>query len=146
MTLADGSAVKLPFKSVDPFVLFSNGKYQLVEKGDVLEWTVGKKAATLCSPEDGDVATPFDQPSAVDNVDLPPNKGNPDATPSVNCYRYPGFTVKEVDLGEVGAEKLAILPESAKCERERRRREGRLGPGCGLFPGCQGQSGLLPGA
>ena len=138
VTLANGDSVKLPFKTDDPFVLFSNGKYQLVEKGDVLEWTVGRKAPTLCSPEDGDVATPFDQPVSVDNVDLPPNKGNPDAKPAVNCYRYPGFTVKEVDLGEVGAEKLAILPENAKCERESADEKVVSDPVAGYFLGAKG--------
>lgn len=138
VTLADGSAVKLPFKSDDPFVLFTNGKYQLVEKGDVLEWTVGKKAPTICSPEDGDVATPFDQPSAVDNVDLPPNKGNPDAKPSVNCYRFAGFSVKEVDLGEVGAEKLAIMPEAGKCERDSADERVVKDPVAGYFLGAKG--------
>lgn len=118
VTLADGTKLKLPFKSDNPWVLYSDGKHQLAEKGDMLEWTIGKKAATLCSPEDDDTPTPFDQPVAVDNLDLPADKANPDARPSVNCYRFQGFMVKEVDLGEVGAEKLAVLPENAKCVRD----------------------------
>lgn len=138
VTLADGTSVKLPFKSDDPFVLYTDGKHQLAEKGDVLEWTVGKKAPTICSPEDGDVATPFDQPVGIDNLDLPPNKDNPDAKPSVNCYRFTGFTVKEVDLGEVGAEKLAILPESAKCERESAGEKVVKDPIAGYFLGAKG--------
>ena len=116
--LADGASVTLPFKSDEPWVLYSDGKHQLAEKGDMLEWTVGKKASTLCSPEDDDAPTQFDQPVAVDNFDLPPDKANPDAKPVVNCYRFKGFMVKEVDLGEVGAEKLAIAPETAKCVRD----------------------------
>lgn len=138
VTLADGVSVKLPFKTDDPFVLYSDGKHQLAEKGDILEWTVGKKAPTICSPEDGDVATPFDQPVAVDNVDLPPNKGNPDARPAVNCYRYKDFMVKEVDLGEVGAEKLAVLPENAKCEREDAGERKVTDPVAGYFLGAKG--------
>lgn len=138
VTPADGASVKLPFKTDDPFVLYSDGKHQLAEKGDILEWTVGRKAPTICSPEDGDVATPFDQPVAVDNVDLPPNKGNPDAKPAVNCYRYRGFMVKEVDLGEVGAEKLAILPENAKCEREDAAEKKVTDPVAGYFLGAKG--------
>jgi hypothetical protein len=118
VTLADGTKLKLPFKSDKPWVLYSDGKHQLAEKGDMLEWTIGKKAATLCSPEDDDVATQFDQPVAIDNLDLPADKANPDAKAVVNCYRFKGFMVKEVDLGEVGAEKLAILPEGAKCVRD----------------------------
>lgn len=138
VTLADGTAVKLPFKSDDPFVLYSDGRHQLAEKGDVLEWTIGKKAPTICSPEDEDVATPFDQPVSVDNQDLPPNKGNPDAKPAVNCYRYKGFMVKEVDLGEVGAEKLAVLPEGAKCQRDDAAEKAVSDPVAGYFLGAKG--------
>lgn len=138
VTLADGASVKLPFKTDDPFVLYTDGKHRLAEKGDILEWTVGKKAPTICSPEDGDVETPFDQPVAVDNLDLPPSKDNPDAKPAVNCYRYKGFMVKEVDLGEVGAEKLAILPENAKCEREDATEKKVTDPVAGYFLGVKG--------
>lgn len=138
VTLADGTAIKLPFKSDDPFVLYTDGKHQLAEKGDILEWTVGKKAPTVCSPEDGDVATPFDQPVAVDNVNLPADKANPDAKPAVNCYRFKGFMVKEVDLGEVGAEKLAILPEDAKCVREDKAEKKVTDETAGYFLGAKG--------
>ena len=137
VTLADGTSFKLPFKSEDPVVLYSDGQRQLAEKGDMLEWTVGKKAPTLCSAEDDDVATPFDQPVAVDNVDLPPNNDNPDAKPAVNCYRYSGFMVKEVDLGEVGADKLAILPENAKCERDDSAEKAVTDPVAGYFLGAK---------
>ena len=113
--LADGTSAKLPFKSDDPWVLYSDGRHQLVEKGDALEWTIGRKAATLCSPDGDDMPTPFDEPVAIDNLDLPADKANPDARPVVNCYRFKGFMVKEVDLGEVGADKLAIAPENAAC-------------------------------
>jgi hypothetical protein len=146
VTLADGTAIKLPFKSDDPFVLFTNGKYQLAEKGDILEWTVGKKAPTICSPEDGDVATPFDQPVGVDNLDLPADKANPDAKPAVNCYRFKGFIVKEVDLGEVGADKLAILPEDAKCEREDAAEKKVTDPVAGYFLGVKGDLAFFQAA
>ena len=146
VTLADGTSFKLPFKSDDPFVLYSDGKRQLTEKGDVLEWTVGKKAPTICSPEDGDVATPFDQPVAVDNLDLPADKANPDAKPVVNCYRYQGFMVKEVDLGEVGAEKLAILPENAKYERDDPAEKRVSDPVAGYFLGAKGKLAFFQAA
>lgn len=138
VTLADGASVKLPFKTDDPFVLYTDGKHQLAEKGDILEWTVGKKKPTICSPEEDDVATPFDQPVAVDNVELPANKGNPDARPTVNCYRFKGFMVKEVDLGEVGADKLAILPEDAKCVRDDAAEKKVSDPVAGYFLGAKG--------
>jgi hypothetical protein len=138
VTLADGTSVKLPFKTDDPFALYTDGKHQLAEKGDVLEWTIGKKKPTICSPEDDDVATPFDQPIAVDNLELPPSKDNPDAKPAVNCYRLKGFMVKEVDLGEVGAEKLAILPEDAKCVRDDPDEKKVTDPVAGYFLGAKG--------
>lgn len=146
VTLADGTAIKLPFKSDDPFVLFTDGKYQLTEKGDVLEWTVGKKAPTICSPEDDDVATPFDQPVAVDNAELPVDKANAEVKPGVNCYRFRGFMVKEVDLGEVGAEKLAILPEDAKCEREDAAERKVVDPSAGYFLGAKGNLAFFQAA
>lgn len=146
VTLADGTALKLPFKSDDPFVLYSDGKHQLAEKGDVLEWTAGKRSPTICSPEDDDVASPFDQPVAVDNVDLPPNKGNPDARPAVNCYRFKGFMVKEVDLGEVGADTLAILPENAKCERDDPAGKAVTDPVAGYFLGAKGSLAFFQAA
>lgn len=146
VTLADGASIKLPFKSDDPFVLYTDGKHQLAEKGDILEWTVGKKKPTICSPEDDDVATPFDEPLAVDNLDLPPSKANPDAKPAVNCYRYKGFMVKEVDLGEVGAEKLAVLPEDAKCVLDDAAEKKVDDPVAGYFLGVKGNLAFFQAA
>ncbi|PDT17391.1 hypothetical protein CO670_06495 [Rhizobium sp. J15] len=62
-------------------------------------------------------AAAFDEPVKVDVVALPRDELNPDAKPKISCSRYPGFMVKEVDLGEVGAEKLALLAADAPCER-----------------------------
>lgn len=66
-------------------------------------------------------AAPFDKPVKVDAVALPKDELNPDAKPKITCSRYPPFMVKEVDLGEVGAEKLALLAANAPCERENER-------------------------
>jgi len=45
----------------------------------------------------------------------------------VTCYFFPNFMVKEVDLGEVGAERLGIVPVSpqtpGKCTRARSKEE-----------------------
>ncbi|EJT07089.1 hypothetical protein [Rhizobium sp. CCGE 510] len=62
-------------------------------------------------------AGPFDKPIKLDVVALPKDELNPDAKPKITCSRYPAFMVKEVDLGEVGAEKLALLAADAPCER-----------------------------
>jgi hypothetical protein len=63
-------------------------------------------------------AAPFDRPVKVDTVALPKDELNPDAKPKITCSRYSAFMVKEVDLGEVGAEKLALLAADAPCERD----------------------------
>jgi len=52
----------------------------------------------------------FDQPLDKTVVALPPDPLNPHRKPKRSCTRYPGFLVKEVDLGEVGAEEQTILP------------------------------------
>lgn len=66
------------------------------------------------------VAAPaaFDAPVKRDVVLLPRDPGNPSATPKITCSRYPGFAVKEVDRGEVGAEKLALVATDAPCGRD----------------------------
>ena len=66
-------------------------------------------------------AAPFDKPVKVDAVALPKDELNPDAKPRITCSRYPAFMVKEVDLGEVGADKLALLAADASCERDSER-------------------------
>lgn len=65
-----------------------------------------------------ETAAPFDRPVKMDAVALPKDELNPDAKPKITCSRYPAFMVKEVDLGEVGAEKLALLAADAPCKRD----------------------------
>lgn len=138
ITLPEGASVTLPQTATDPWKTFSNGKFQLMEKGDVLEWTVGKKAPVLCTAEDEDVPTQFDAPIGVDNTDLPPDTVNPDAKPVVNCYRFKGFMIKEVDLGEVGADKIAVLPETAACEKDSKDEKAIADDMAGYFLGTKG--------
>ena len=59
---------------------------------------------------------PFDIPTKVDVIKLPIEQGAEDAAPAITCSRYPDFMVKEVDKGELGADKLALLPKDAPCE------------------------------
>jgi hypothetical protein len=54
-------------------------------------------------------ADAFDKPLAKQVVKLPADPDNPQAKPKRSCFSYPGFMVKEVDLGEVGAD-LSITP------------------------------------
>ncbi len=54
----------------------------------------------------------FDKPLDKQVVKLPADSDNPQAKPKRSCFTYPGFMVKEVDLGEVGADELSITPIS----------------------------------
>ena len=52
----------------------------------------------------------FDKPVRKQRVNL---RRTPDQTTDrarVTCYFFPNFMVKEVDMGEVGAERLGIVP------------------------------------
>jgi hypothetical protein len=59
---------------------------------------------------------PFDVPTKVDVIKLPVEQGAEDSAPAITCSRYAEFMVKEVDKGELGADKLALLPKDAPCE------------------------------
>ncbi len=54
----------------------------------------------------------FDKPLDKQVVKLPADPDNPTAKAKRSCFVYPGFMVKEVDLGEVGADELSITPLS----------------------------------
>jgi len=52
----------------------------------------------------------FDTPLAEVVVAVPPPKLNPQNHAYLACFFYPGFVVKELDLGDKGAERLSIAP------------------------------------
>jgi hypothetical protein len=54
--------------------------------------------------------SPFDAPLHVQQVRLPPDPQNPNAKRKISCFYYRSIVVKQVDYGEVGAERLALLP------------------------------------
>jgi hypothetical protein len=83
-------------------------------------------------------AAAFDKPTKVDVVALPKDELNPDAKPKITCSRYPAFMVKEVDLGEVGAEKLALLAADAPCERTAERERVIADDTAGYLMGVSG--------
>lgn len=62
----------------------------------------------------------FDKPLKVAHAALPRDKDNPQAKPEVRCSTFAKFMVKEIDLGEEGAEQLSILPakEDRPCRKE----------------------------
>src|SRR6185437_3341624 len=69
----------------------------------------------------------FDKPVRKQRVNL---RRTPDQTTDrarVTCYFFPNFMVEEVDMGEVGAERLGIVPvtpqSTGKCVRARGKEE-----------------------
>ncbi len=54
----------------------------------------------------------FDKPLKTVRVPLPKDPDNPSAKPAVSCSTYKDFMVKQIDLGEIGADQLSIIPVS----------------------------------
>lgn len=52
----------------------------------------------------------FDAPVGVRHVRLKADPLNPQTKSEVTCFDYQKFVIKQVDLGEVGADRLSILP------------------------------------
>jgi len=52
----------------------------------------------------------FDTPAKTIHLPLPADPANPTDKAQLSCFYFPRFMVKEVDLGEVGAEQLSIVP------------------------------------
>jgi hypothetical protein len=71
-------------------------------------------------------AASFDKPLATKTVDLGPSKYSSERRAHVKCYYFPGFMVKEVDEGEKGAARLAIVPTTPvvpKCSQAKYKSE-----------------------
>ena len=58
----------------------------------------------------GSASPLFDKPLHETHTPLPLDPDNPQSKPMLSCFYYPDFMVKQVDLGEKGAEQLSILP------------------------------------
>ena len=74
-------------------------------------------AAVACSAN----ASAYDTPLRTQVVKLPAEPANPQAKPKRTCTYYPGFVVKEIDMGEVGALDLSITAvhgEAPKCGQD----------------------------
>lgn len=69
----------------------------------------------------------FDKPVRKQRVELGKTANALSDRNRVTCYYFPKFMVKEVDLGEVGAERLGIVPvkpqSTEKCVRARGKEE-----------------------
>lgn len=86
----------------------------------------------------------FDKPVLKKTIDIGPARYNPGTHGKVNCYFFPDFMVKEVDMGEKGAERLAIVPTGKSkvrdCSRLREPGEKVINPDdwSGYFMGVKG--------
>lgn len=59
----------------------------------------------------------FDKPVKTVRLPLPKDPDNPTAKTELTCVYYPHFVVKQIDLGEEGADQLSILPGAPACQR-----------------------------
>jgi len=93
----------------------------------------------------GGTSSLFDKPLHETHTPLPPDTRNPHAKPMLSCFYYPHFMVKQVDLGEKGAEQLSILPvvkdhAEPPCKRDNAKDEKVIDPKTwsGYFEGAKG--------
>jgi hypothetical protein len=63
-------------------------------------------------------AASFDKPLFTKTVELGAAKSGPQNRAKVTCYFFANFMVKEVDIGEKGAERLAIVPVTNRKDKE----------------------------
>jgi hypothetical protein len=63
-------------------------------------------------------ASLFDRPLHETHTPLPRDPYNPGLKPMLSCFYYPNFMVKQVDLGEKGAEQISVLPYWLKDNKE----------------------------
>src|SRR5262245_34179853 len=84
----------------------------------------------------------FDTPAKQVRIQLPRDPSLPQNRARATCRYYPGFMVKEVDLGEKGAEQLSILPAPGKarpdCKRDNASGEKVIEGWFGYFKGVKG--------
>jgi len=64
----------------------------------------------LAFPIAGFAANPFDSPLKIRHIRLEADPQNPRVKRQVSCFYYRSVVVKQVDYGEVGADRLALLP------------------------------------
>jgi hypothetical protein len=74
-------------------------------------------------PAAGLASDPFDSPLKIRSVRLAADPQNPKARHQVTCFYYRSIVIKQVDYGEVGADRLALLPvlsrNATKCHEDR---------------------------
>lgn len=89
-------------------------------------------------------ADSFDKPRFKTTVKLGPAHSRAKTHAKVNCYFFFGFMVKEIDLGEKGADRLSIVPlpreTVPRCTRAKTSNEMVINPNewSGYFKGVKG--------
>jgi len=76
----------------------------------VLSGAIALLGAAPGLPERTAAESPYDRPLEVRHMNLKPDPDNPQVKREVSCFTYPHFVIKQVDFGEVGAERLSIIP------------------------------------
>jgi membrane-bound inhibitor of C-type lysozyme len=114
VTLPDGKTVDLKVQPSGSGFHYGSAKYDMIGKGDEIKWSVGKKTPVTCVARP-DIPDLFDEPVDLEEVPLPADPKNPDVERKVICSRYDDFAIKEVDYGEKGAQKLALVAKDAAC-------------------------------
>ncbi len=87
----------------------------------------------------------YDKPLAIKKVHLPRDPQDPSGKRELACYSYPAYTIKQLDFGEVGAERLSVLPavdgKVAPCRQAKESDEYVLPPEMwsGYFAGAKAE-------
>ena len=88
-------------------------------------------------------AESFDKPVSKRVVSLGKSPHTPGQTAKISCYYFPGFMIKEIDMGEKGADRLSITPiakgATPACSKLKGRAEKIIDPGewSGYFKGAK---------
>ena len=99
----------------------------------------GMAQAAFASPAEG-----FDKPLQVQTKRLKADPEYPGEKHVASCYSYPGYMVKQLDFGEVGAERLSIIAlaagANASCDQSKAPGEYVIPPETwsGYFAGAKG--------
>ncbi|HEY2445213.1 MAG TPA: hypothetical protein VGI20_05680 [Rhizomicrobium sp.] len=86
-------------------------------------------------------ASPWlEKPVKIVRAPLPRDPDNPQAKAELSCTYYPHFAVKQIDLGEIGADQLSILPAGAPCRKDNSANEKVVSANdwTGYFEGAKG--------
>jgi hypothetical protein len=108
-------------------------------------------ALSLASAKDS--SSLFDKPIREVRTPLPRDPDNPQSKPMLSCFYYSHFMIKQIDLGEIGAQQISILyiqkgHEQPPCRRPNAKDEKVLDPKAwdGYFKGVKGDVIFLDAA